>query len=89
VSKEVVHYFRHYELHTVELLPGCDDDLLKYANEYGEVLIARIYGVMDHPRLGAQYSVRTSVVVKVEEDGTIETLNTIYKPFKVEVQDPV
>lgn len=38
---------------------------------------------LDHPRLGCQ-RVYTSVVIRKEEDGTFETLNTIYKPVKQE-----
>ena len=44
-----------------------------------EFRYAVITDVLDHPRLGAQDWVRTSVIVDVNEDNTrIETLNTIY-----------
>ena len=41
----------------------------------------RVFGVRDHPYISpmAKYVV-TSPIIRVEEDGTFETLNTIYKP---------
>ena len=36
---------------------------------------------LDHPRLGEQ-DIRTSAVMKKNEDGSFETLNTIYVPVE-------
>lgn len=44
--------------------------------------VAEVFA-LDHPKLGCQ-RVYTSVVIKKEEDGTFETLNTSYKPVKQE-----
>lgn len=43
-----------------------------------EIEMARVEAI-DHPRLGAQV-VRTSRIVQKFDDGSFETLNTIYKP---------
>jgi hypothetical protein len=37
--------------------------------------------VIDHPRLG-QSDVRTSAVIKINEDGSFETRNSIYQPIQ-------
>lgn len=42
--------------------------------------VAYIGEVLDHPRLGHCFDVRTSTVESVSDDGVIETRNTIYKP---------
>ena len=41
---------------------------------------AKVYA-MDHPRLGMGL-IRTSIIVQKFDDGSFETLNTIYKPLK-------
>ncbi len=46
--------------------------------ESGPVEIAHVYG-LDHPRLGRQH-IRTSRVLQKFDDGSFETVNTIYKP---------
>ena len=35
---------------------------------------------LNHPRLG-NCDAHTTVILKLDEDGTFETLNTLYKPF--------
>ena len=40
---------------------------------------AILFDVKKHPRLGDCNWVTTSKILSVSEDGTIETLNTIYK----------
>ena len=46
--------------------------------------VARLPYVLNHPVLGSCNDVRTSVVLRVLKDGTIFTLNTIYKPLAQE-----
>lgn len=44
--------------------------------------IAFVYGVIDHPRLGQEEVVRTSLVQEVDDEYSptvIHTMNTIYK----------
>jgi|GEM_PF-1994410 len=50
--------------------------LIPTTGEEGEV--AHVYA-LDHPRLGKN-DVRTSKIVQKFDDGSFETLNTIYKP---------
>lgn len=45
----------------------------------GECETARVYA-LDHPRLGC-CKVYTSHILKHNEDGSFETMNTIYKPY--------
>jgi hypothetical protein len=47
--------------------------------------LARVYA-LDHPRLG-QGDIRTSIILKHNEDGSFETLNTHYAPAKIESSD--
>jgi hypothetical protein len=45
-----------------------------------KLIVARIELVLDHPRLGRCYDVRTTQIVAYpDKDGTFETRNTIYK----------
>lgn len=37
---------------------------------------------IDHPLRSNKSIVRTSVIVKINDDGSFETLNTIYQPQK-------
>jgi hypothetical protein len=46
--------------------------------------VARLEYIVGHPKLGNCRDVRTSTVLKVCIDGTIETKNTIYKPLASE-----
>lgn len=46
--------------------------------------VASLQYVIGHPKLGNCTNVRTSVVLKVLDDGTIETKNTIYKSISQE-----
>lgn len=46
--------------------------------------VARLPYVLNHPSLGDCKNVRTSVILRVLKDGTIFTLNTIYKPLAQE-----
>lgn len=45
--------------------------------------VAEVYA-LDHPLLG-QGKVYTSQIVQKFDDGSFETLNTIYKPYKNEI----
>lgn len=46
--------------------------------ESGPIEVAHVYG-LNHPRLGRQH-IRTSRVLQKFDDGSFETLNTLYKP---------
>jgi len=47
-----------------------------------EVEMAFVYAV-DHPRLGSA-NIRTSMIINLNDDGSFETLNTIYVPIHLE-----
>lgn len=68
MNKPTVHFVGEAKIHRGQ------DPFTKEKFRY-----ATITKVIDHPRLGAQPWVRTSVVKRVNKDLTrIETLNTIY-----------
>lgn len=46
---------------------------------------AQVYA-LNHPKLG-QGVIHTSMIVKKNPDGSFETLNTLYEPFKKERDD--
>ena len=46
----------------------------------GDKSIANIYA-LDHPKL-PRGEVWTSIILNKNEDGSFETLNTLYKPYK-------
>lgn len=48
--------------------------------QFPEGMVARVYA-HGHPLLGSG-PIRTSLVVMTNDDGSFETLNTIYKPAK-------
>lgn len=49
--------------------------------------VASLYVVLDHPRLGACYNVRTSTVKQKFPDGSFETRNTMYVPATEEMKN--
>lgn len=51
----------------------------------GEEEVASVYG-LNHPRLGMGF-IDTSVVIKKHPNGSFETLNTLYEPFKKDPDD--
>jgi hypothetical protein len=55
----------------------------QYMDKEGYVEYARVLG-LDHPVLGAD-NIRTSIVLKKNDDGSFETLNTLYVPDTKEV----
>jgi hypothetical protein len=66
--------------YAVELPPMHQKTYGQYADEEGLVEYARVYG-LDHPILGKD-DIRTSIVLKKHDDGSFETMNTLYVPDK-------
>ena len=60
-----------------------------YWNDDPTKPVASLPYVVDHPHLGTCSNVRTSIVLCQCFDGTIETMNTIYKPLTLEIKDEV
>jgi hypothetical protein len=56
-------------------------------SDWGEHKVAHLQYVIGHPALGDCADVRTSSVQSVEDDGTIVTRNTIYKPLTVTIEE--
>lgn len=52
-----------------------------YSKVGNDETVATVRGKIQHPVLGRESVVYTSIVVKKNDDGGFETLNTIYKPF--------
>lgn len=77
-GKPVVHFFDTPLFYTVELAPSYQNIYGQYADVEGYVKHARVYG-LDHPVLGTDV-IRTSIIVKNNDDGSFETLNTLYVP---------
>jgi hypothetical protein len=51
-------------------------------NSFCGVEYANLPRVVNHPRLGNCTNVTTSIIVSKMKDGSIETLNTFYRPYK-------
>lgn len=51
----------------------------EFLDYFGKGNVVAHVWALDHPILGEEY-VRTSRIVKTNEDGSFETLNTIYVP---------
>lgn len=81
-NKPVVRFIGTAIFYPAPLAPMHQKAYGQYANEYGEVEYARVSG-LDHPILGAD-DIRTSIVVAKHDDGSFETLNTLYVPVKEE-----
>jgi hypothetical protein len=58
--------------------------LWPYPDENGkDITVGKVPFVMDHPRLGRCYDVRTSdIVTPIDSEGRFETLYTIYEPYQ-------
>lgn len=62
--------------------PHIIEEYKEYLDEDNSYECASIYA-MNHPVWG-QDTVRTSIVIKKNPDGSFETMNTIYQPVKEE-----
>lgn len=78
VDKPIVRFLGKPLFYTVELTPMHQKMYGQYADDEGYVEYARVFG-LDHPILGTD-TIRTSIVVKKHDDGSFETLNTLYVP---------
>jgi len=76
--KKRVNYTGHVVFHENVIPEDLESEYAEYMNIYGTVTTATVYGVTDHPRLGRQRRVHTSIVVNIINENAFETLNTIY-----------
>ena len=58
-----------------------DEQKERYKQDSNEVTQAVVYGI-DHPILGTD-KITTSIVLYKFDDGSFETLNTLYRPANV------
>lgn len=79
-DKPIVRFLGKPIFYAVELAAMHQKTYGQYADAEGYVEYARVYG-LDHPILGAD-DIRTSIVIKKQDDGSFETLNTLYVPDK-------
>jgi hypothetical protein len=79
-AKPIVRFAGEPTFYYVELAAMHQKTYGQYADDEGYVEYARVYG-LDHPILGED-TIRTSIVVKKHDDGSFETLNTLYVPDK-------
>ncbi len=77
-DKPTVKFLGNATFYTIELAPMHQKAYGQYADAEGYVEYARVLG-LNHPILGTD-SIRTSLVVKKHDDGSFETLNTLYVP---------
>lgn len=80
MDKPKVRFVGEPLFYTVELSPLHQKTYGQYADADGYVEYARVYG-LDHPILGSD-DIRTSIVLKKHDDGSFETMNTLYVPDK-------
>lgn len=67
--------------HRVEITsPVVREEYKKYLDDEGCYEKAIVYG-LDHPILGRDI-IHTSIVLKKNDDGSFETMNTLYVPTK-------
>ena len=76
--KPVVHFLGEPIFYRVELAPVHERVYGNYADDDGCVEYARVHG-LDHPILRTD-NIRTSIVLKKYDDGSFETMNTLYRP---------
>lgn len=79
-DKPTVRFIGNPIFYTVELAPMHQKTYGQYADAEGYVEYARIFA-LDHPILGTD-TVRTSIVLSKHDDGSFETMNTLYVPAK-------
>ena len=80
MDKPKVRFVGEPVFYTVKLSPMHQKTYGQYADEEGYVEYARVSG-LNHPILGSD-DIRTSIVLKKHDDGSFETMNTLYVPYK-------
>lgn len=75
--RQTINSNKHLKQHMKPVVQFKDDAQFISIEDYE---YARVYA-MDHPKLGMG-PVRTSIIVQKFDDGSFETMNTIYRPLK-------
>ena len=80
MDKPTVRFKGTPKFYRIELAPNLRGEYQQYLDAEGNYERASVYG-LDHPILGED-TISTSIVVKKHDDGSFETLNTLYVPDK-------
>lgn len=80
MDKPIVRFAGKAIFYAVELAQMHQKKYGQYADADGYVEYASVFG-LDHPILGKD-NIRTSIVLKKHDDGSFETMNTLYVPDK-------
>ena len=80
MNKPTVRFKGTPKFYRIELTPSLREEYQQYLDAEGKYERASVYG-LDHPILGED-TISTSIVVKKHDDGSFETLNTLYVPDK-------
>lgn len=82
-NKPTVRFLGKPVFHRIEITsPAIRKEYEEYLDAEGCYDKAIVFG-LDHPILGRD-TIHTSIVVKKNDDGSFETLNTLYVPVKEE-----
>jgi hypothetical protein len=80
-DKPTVKFLGNPEFHRIEITSNeIRKEFKKYLDDEGCYEKAVVFG-LDHPILGRD-TIHTSIVVKKNDDGSFETMNTLYVPEK-------
>ena len=77
-DKPIVRFLGKPAFFKRELTGDLREEYKEYLDDEGCYEKARVFGV-DHPIIGRDI-IHTSIVVKKNDDGSFETLNTLYVP---------
>ncbi len=85
-DKPKVRFLNTPTFHRIEITsPEIRKEYEKYLDDEGCYEKAVVFG-LDHPLLGSD-TIHTSIVVKKNDDGSFETLNTLYVPYTKETNE--
>ena len=83
--KPIVHYVNTPTFYKLVCHEDLREKYAKYLDEEGQYERASVYGI-DHPYLGEDV-IHTSLILKKHDDGSFETMNTIYVPLVEEANE--
>lgn len=84
-DKPIVHFSGKPEFFKRELVGELRKEYEQYLDAKGCYEKAKVFG-LDHPIIGKDL-IYTSIVVKKNDDGSFETLNTLYVPDTKETDE--
>lgn len=86
ITKPTVRFLGLPKFQRIELISEeLREEFAKFLDDEGCYEKAIVFG-LDHPILGRD-TIHTSIIVKKNDDGSFETLNTLYVPVAEEVNE--